>query len=82
MGSADLQTVVGELMSTEEARGASNLTHVHRCIACGARTRRSQLSSRDTLLGLYECPACGSKGPLNIEIVDESLVSNPDADLK
>ena len=69
-------------MSTEEARSDPNLTHVHRCVACGARTRRSHLSSRDTLLGLYECPACGSKGPLNIEIVDESLLSDSDADTK
>lgn len=67
-------------MSIEEVRDGSNLTHVHRCIACGARTRRSQLSSRDTLLGLYECPACGSKGPLNIEVVDESLLSGQDAE--
>ena len=67
-------------MNTEEVRGDSNLTHVHRCIACGARTRRSELNSRDTLLGLYECPACGSKGPLNIEIVDEILLSDQDAD--
>ena len=67
-------------MSTEDVNDGSNLTHVHRCIACGSRTRRSQLSGRDTLLGLYECPACGSKSPLNIEIVDESLLSDPDAD--
>jgi predicted RNA-binding Zn-ribbon protein involved in translation (DUF1610 family) len=69
-------------MSTEPVHEDSNLTHVHRCTACGARTRRSQLSSRDTLIGLYECPACGSKGPLNIEIVDESLLGDPDADAK
>lgn len=76
---ADLQSVGGEIMSTDEVHDDSNLTHARRCIACGARTRRSQLSSRDTL-GLYECPACGSKGPLNIEIVDESLFSDSDAD--
>ena len=67
-------------MSTEDVNDGSNLTHVHRCIACGARTRRSQLSSRDTLLGLFECSVCGSKGPLNIEIVDESLLSDSEAE--
>jgi hypothetical protein len=63
-------------MSIEATDDDPNLTHVHRFIACGARTPRAQLSGRDTLLGLYECPACGSKGPLNVEIVDESVMGD------
>jgi DNA-directed RNA polymerase subunit RPC12/RpoP len=63
-------------MDTEEVNEDPILTHVHRCISCGARTRRSQLSGRDALLGLYECPACGNKGPLNVEIADERLISD------
>lgn len=47
------------------------LIHVHRCAACGVHTRRERLNSRDSLSGLFECPACGQKGPLNIEIVKE-----------
>ena len=52
------------------------LVHVHRCAGCGARARRGQLNGRDSILGLYECPGCGQKGPLNIEIVEESILDN------
>ena len=69
-------------MSTENVNDDPVLTHVHRCIACGARTRRSDLSGRDTLLGLYECSACGSKGPLNVEITAESLIDDEGAEAK
>ncbi len=52
------------------------LIHVHRCAGCGARTRRSRLNGPDSLLGLYECPDCGQKGPLNVEIVELALLGD------
>jgi predicted RNA-binding Zn-ribbon protein involved in translation (DUF1610 family) len=53
-----------------------DLTHVHRCTGCGTRTRRSRLNSADSHVGLYECPGCGQKGPLNVEIVEQALVND------
>jgi predicted RNA-binding Zn-ribbon protein involved in translation (DUF1610 family) len=52
------------------------LVHVHRCAGCGTRTRRSRLNGPDSLLGLYECPGCGQKGPLNIEIVEQAVLED------
>ena len=52
------------------------LIHVHRCAACGARMRRSRFNGPDSLSGVYEFSNCGQRGPLNIEIVEESVLDD------
>ncbi len=59
-----------------EMKQPLDLIHVHRCTGCGTRTLRSRLNSADNHVGLYECPGCGQKGPLNVEIVEQSLVND------
>ena len=59
-----------------ETKPAPDLTHVHRCASCGGRTRRSHLNGPDSRMGLYECPGCGYKGPLNVEIVEQALIDD------
>ena len=59
-----------------ETKPIPDLTHVHRCVSCGMRTRKSRLNGPDSRLGLYECPACSYKGPLNVEIVEQASVTD------
>ena len=55
-------------MSQEEPY-PSRLVHAHKCSSCGRFSLPEQLSSRDSVRGLYECPFCHSCEALNVQIV-------------
>ena len=44
------------------------LIHVHVCTACGGAFRREAFEGRMHTTGIFQCPSCGTQGPLNLEI--------------
>jgi predicted RNA-binding Zn-ribbon protein involved in translation (DUF1610 family) len=44
------------------------LIAVHVCKSCGAATERSAVYAERTISGLINCPVCGYKGDLNLNI--------------
>ena len=51
------------------------LVHAHQCEACGLFDDSEQMHGRETLRGIFECPLCHYKGPLNVKIVEEALLN-------
>jgi hypothetical protein len=44
------------------------LVPVHTCLKCGGVFRREVFEGRMHTTGIFTCPACGTEGPLNLEI--------------
>ena len=54
----------------------AKLEHAHECRTCGHAVRIDDIDLNVIAIGVITCPKCETSGPINVKIIEKSLVAD------